>query len=223
MARSGVPLGIALTLTASVVTLTPVGCSTHQHSVGILPAAEWIIMLAPDSGGQAADVARPDLRDELLAMSEADQVARKRGMRSGSVVSDAAGTSVGDVDKRNLARMKELVDTYGWPTRTMVGYDGNHAAWLLVQHGDRDVVFQRRCLDLMKKLVDQGEVSSGDVAYLTDRVLVNEGKLQIYATQGSMVDGRWQPRSMIDPDNVDKRRTEVGLSTLKEYRELMHT
>lgn len=209
--------------TIAILLSCPLGCTTNRKTVATLSGDGPVITRTPDAGGEAVDVPRPDLRSELLAMMEVDQVARKKGMRKGGAVGDAGRVNVGDIDKRNLVRMKELVETYGWPTRSMVGNDGAHAAWLLVQHADRDAAFQRRCLDLMKALVDKGEVSRGDVAYLTDRVLVNEDKPQIYATQGRMVDGTWQPRPMIDPPNVDKRRIEAGLSTLKEYREMMRT
>ena len=105
----------------------------------------------------------------------------------------------------------------------MVGDDGAQAAWLLVQHADGDVAFQRRCLSLMEALVDTGAVFAGNVAYLTDRVLVNEGKPQIYATQFRTVDGKSEPLPMIEPDRVDQRRATMGLQPLNEYRKLMET
>ena len=117
--------------------------------------------------------------------------------------------------------MKEFVDAYGWPTVDMVASDGTRAAWLLVQHADHDVAFQRQCLDHMKKLVDSKQVYASDVAYLTDRVKVNEGKPQVYGTQFHMVENELVPRRMIDPSNVDKRRASMGLGTLEDYRKMM--
>lgn len=61
------------------------------------------------------------------------------------------------------------------------------------------------------------QVSQKNVAYLTDRVLLAEGKKQIYGTQFSLVDGAWQVRPLEDEANVDKRRAEIGLSTMAEY------
>ena len=97
-----------------------------------------------------------------------------------------------NVDERHTARMKEIVKQHGWPTNSMVGSDGATAAWLLVQHADHDPKFQRHCLELMKK-VPAGEVSTVDLAYLTDRVLVNEGKKQLYGTQFWMQNGKPGP------------------------------
>jgi hypothetical protein len=44
----------------------------------------------------------------------------------------------------------------------------------------------------------------------------------VYGTQMTMVDGEYEPRDLRDPDTVDERRAAVGLSTMAEYRRLMH-
>jgi hypothetical protein len=54
-------------------------------------------------------------------------------------------------------------------------------------------------------------------AYLTDRVLLHEGKPQEYGTQAIARDGRFEPRKLRDPDHVDQRRASVGLGSLAEY------
>ena len=126
------------------------------------------------------------------------------------------------VDHRNAARMKEIVEKHGWPTRSMVADDGARCAWLLVQDGDHAVAFQSKCLKLMLSHKMNEQVFLVDLAYLTDRVLVNESKPQVYGTQLHIADGKHQPRPIRDPDNVDKRRPAMGMSTLKEYTETMH-
>lgn len=74
------------------------------------------------------------------------------------------------MDRDNTRWLDELVQRQGWPTRSVVGEKAAQAAWLLVQHGDQDPAWQRRCLDLMHAVPNDG-VSPADVAYLTDRVL----------------------------------------------------
>lgn len=128
-----------------------------------------------------------------------------------------------EVDKRNTKRMKAIVAKYGWPTKRMVGGDGARAAWLLVQHADHAVAFQRQCLTRLLKHKDTGQVSDQDIAYLTDRVRVNEGKPQTYGTQFHVFEGVRQPRPIHDPDDVEKRRKSMGLPTLKEYTDFMNT
>lgn len=127
------------------------------------------------------------------------------------------------VDHRNAVRMKEIVEKHGWPTRSMVADDGTRCAWLLVQHGDHAVAFQRKCLELMRSHSKNEQVFLVDLAYLTDRVLVNENKPQVYGTQFHATGGKQQPRPIRDSENVGKRREAMGMSTLKEYTETMHT
>lgn len=124
--------------------------------------------------------------------------------------------SVERIDRENTVRLGTLVEKHGWPTSTLVGKDGSNAAWLLVQHADANPKFQRKCLDLMTKL-PRSEVSPIDRAYLTDRVLLAEGKKQIYGTQFTYSNGKWEPYPLKDATDVDKRRREVGLQPLAEY------
>lgn len=63
----------------------------------------------------------------------------------------------------------------------------------------------------------RGEATSTEQAYLTDRVLTNEGKPQVYGTQLIARDGRWVPRKLRDPDSVEAARAAAGLVPLAEY------
>jgi len=114
--------------------------------------------------------------------------------------------------------MKEIVAKVGWPTISKVGEVASNKAWLLVQHADHDVEFQKQCLELMKA-VPEGEVTKRQVAYLEDRVAVNEKRPQTYGTQFWEHGDIYEPRPMIDPDHVDERRVAIGMETLEEYRE----
>lgn len=191
---------------------------------------------AGDDQSKGAAVKEPQLRGELLRRVEVDQEARSelvKWMNEHPSLGDGQGNASGlkdtqqaafqkiaqrvkKVDEENTKWLQEVIQTKGWPTVSGVGKDGAHAAWLLVQHADDDPQFQRKCLDLMKK-VPEGEVSGTDLAYLTDRVLLAEGKKQLYGTQFTLVDGQWTPRPLEDETQVDKRRAEVGLPPLSEY------
>ena len=130
----------------------------------------------------------------------------------------AAAERVRAVDAANTAQMKRIIAERGWPGRSLVGDDGAQAAWLLVQHADHDLAFQRACLELLGQAVQTGEADPSHHAYLTDRVLLAEGNQQRYGTQFRLVAGSWQPRPLIDPDRVDERRRQVGLEPLADYR-----
>jgi hypothetical protein len=54
--------------------------------------------------------------------------------------------------------MKEIVKRYGWPGPELVGADGAHAAFLLVQHSP-DLAFQQAMLPLVRRSYESGKLS----------------------------------------------------------------
>ncbi len=122
------------------------------------------------------------------------------------------------LDRRNAERLKEIIADIGWPTISKVGANASQCAWLLVQHADHDVEFQRRCLALMYEAGE--EVRRDLVARLEDRVRINEGRPQLYATHIAIDESGEIVQPMIeDPDRVDARRANIGLEPLEEYIE----
>ncbi|WP_192158614.1 DUF6624 domain-containing protein [Rhodanobacter sp. 7MK24] len=160
----------------------------------------------------------PELRAGLLKMGDADQKARNAVIADGYKHQELAKTVLA-VDARNLPRIKQIDTVQGFPTPVQVGNDGVQAAFILVQHADRDPAFQAHVLDELKSRPDQGGVGAQDYALLTDRVLLAQHKLQRYGTQFTATDGKtqMQPRPMEDPANADKRRTAIGLPPLADY------
>lgn len=148
-----------------------------------------------------------ELRADLLRRVATDQEARH--------ALDAEAMAA--ADGQNLPWLRQVIADVGWPGKSLVGTDGAHAAWLLAQHVDSDPAFQRRCLDLLTAAAERGEATIVQQAYLTDRVLLHEGKPQEYGTQAIARDGRFEPRKLRDPDHVDQRRASVGLDSLAEY------
>lgn len=157
------------------------------------------------------------LRAELKRMAREDQETREELLRAGELPQDGYAVRMRRVHERNNSRMREIVAQYGWPGRSVVGADGCEAAWLVVQHAVLEPEFQRECLALLERAAASGEAQGWQLAYLTDRVLMYEGKAQIYGTQhvpGAC--GKSVPYTIADPENVDARRRAVGLSSLAE-------
>jgi hypothetical protein len=166
-----------------------------------------------DTEGMALDA---ELRAELLHRVERDQAARQ-GIAGGAEATAAAFKAMAEVDGENLPWLKQVVADTGWPGESIVGRDGAHAAWLLVQHADSDPAFQRRCLDLLTTATERGDATKSQVAYLTDRVLLHEGQPQEFGTQTIARQGQWAPRRLRNPDGVDERRAAMSLGPLADY------
>ena len=163
--------------------------------------------------GSHPDGMSQGLRAELLRRAERDQAARRLPLH-GEGAEDIE--TVARVDAENLPWFKEVVAEIGWPGRSAVGEDGAEAAWLLAQHADTNPGFQRQCLDLLAVAADQGEATRVQVAYLTDRVLLAEGKPQEFGTQVTARSGQWVPCQLRDPGSVDQRRAAMSLGPLAE-------
>jgi hypothetical protein len=188
-----------------------------------LPRATPATFLATPSAA-APPVADPALREELLKREEEDQAIRNELISKGVEQPDKSILArMTEIDAANTERMKAIVQQHGWPSRKLVGSDGAHAAFLLVQHADP--AFQKEMLPLVEKAYKSGSLSGQSYALLLDRVLVREGKPQMYGTQAKPFeewkDGQVAAMPIEDEANVDKRRAEVGLPPLSEYLKMM--
>lgn len=165
-------------------------------------------------------VTNPALRQELLQRVEQDQAIRSELIKTGMEHPDQSIlTRMKAIDTSNTERMRAIVRQYGWPGPRLVGRDGTEAAFLLVQHADH--TFQKEVLPLVEKAYKRGELSGQSYALLLDRVLVGEGKKQVYGTQAKLKGGEFVPDPIEEEGNVDKRRAEVGLPPLAEYLEVL--
>jgi hypothetical protein len=119
-----------------------------------------------------------------------------------------------ELHRRNAERLNEIMDVVGWPVCRLIGA----ASWapiLVLQHaiGSPDVM--RRGLGLLKEAERRGEVDAKAVAMLEDRILVLEGKPQLYGTQFGWDDnGILNPLPIANPDDVETRCSAVGLAPL---------
>ena len=164
--------------------------------------------------------ANPALRQELLNRLQQDQAIRNELISKGIQQPDKAVLArMQAIDSENTGRMKEIIKQYGWPGPDLVGEDGTDAAFWLVQHADHE--FQKHALPLARRAYKSHKLSGPNYALLLDRVLVGDGKPQVYGTQAKPID-HWKGHEPVlqpieDERNVDKRRAEVGLPPLADY------
>lgn len=155
-----------------------------------------------------------EISQNINEMYEADQAMRERAHRNGGVIETEEDETL---DARNTEQVKLIIQEIGWPQKSIFGKSIPLRVWLLVQHADHDVAFQEHCLELMKALPKE-EIDEINMAYLEDRILVNQGKPQIWGTQFFGKGDNYGPRPIQDPATVDERRLAIGLDTLAEYK-----
>lgn len=163
------------------------------------------------------------LQKELLDIYADDQGIRGDFMKiykdpnSNKKKIDSIGKIMGQKDSINLIKVIKILDEKGWVGKDVVGAQANQTLFLVIQHSD--LKYQQKYLPMMREAVKKGNANPANLAYLEDRIALREGRRQIYGSQSSKnkIDNKWHISPMIDPDNVDKRRAEVGLGTMKEY------
>ncbi len=120
-------------------------------------------------------------------------------------------------DSLNTVTVKHVLDTYGWLGTKAIGKKGNTALFLVIQHAD--IKDQEKYLPIMREAVQKGDAEAADLALLEDRVLLRNGKKQIYGSQvyTDPKTGKNCFSPIEDVDHVDERRASVGLGPLSEY------
>ncbi len=121
------------------------------------------------------------------------------------------------IDEKNIARLQEIIAEYGWPGKSLVGRKAASAAFLVLQHAGYD--YQKQYLPLVRGAFLDGELDGQYLALLEDRVLMREGKKQIYGTQltRNQETDQLELYPIEDEINVDQRREEMGMIPLVEY------
>jgi len=160
-----------------------------------------------------------DLRRRLLALADSDQMVRTSAGMQDSLGDAGFRRRMIARDSASDAVLRGIVAARGWPTRSLVGIEGAHAAWLLLQH---DSAYQAELLPRLE--AEPGnEIAPADLAMLEDRVRVTTGRPQRYGSQlDAIVEGQPLRYSPIeDPAGVEARRASVGLPPLRVYSCMM--
>jgi hypothetical protein len=125
--------------------------------------------------------------------------------------------TINEKDSINLIVIKNILDKRGWLGANIIGELGNITLFAVIQHSDLET--QVKYLPMMREAVKKGNADASSLAMLEDRVAVRQGNRQIYGSQiaADQDTGEYYVSPLIDPENVDKRRAEVGLGTLSDY------
>lgn len=114
----------------------------------------------------------------------------------------------------NERKVKEILEKYGWPTKEMAGEHGNWTICNVIQHSDNKV--RIHYLPMMRQAVKEKKLEPRFLVRAEDRIATERGELQIYG--GQM---KYYPETksfnlwpVFEPENIDTRRTEIGLDSI---------
>lgn len=144
-----------------------------------------------------------------------NEVEKKYGWKSDEI--KAHWKIILEKDSINLIKVRKILDERGWLGADVIGNQGNLTLFLVIQHSDIET--QEKYLPMMREAVNKGNARASSLALLEDRVALRKGEKQIYGSQigRDQETGEYYVLPLIAPDNVDKRRADVGLGTIQDY------
>lgn len=151
------------------------------------------------------------LANYIHKLVEVDQGSRKLNFKGPGSVKGFPNYLVYAIDAVHNYYLHKIIDRYGFPTTKLIGKKSIRDFWILVQHQDFDLELQKECL---KKC----DFALKEKALLTDRVLVNSNKKQLYGTQFHRdQSGKLVPRPIKDKRNLNIRRKKAGFDSFESY------
>ncbi len=117
-------------------------------------------------------------------------------------------------DHRNQELVISIIEKCGMPTLNEVTQKQMNAIWLGIQHTTKE--HRKKYFPLIEKAVENGDLSKQQYALMKDRILMDDGKPQIYGSQ--IKNGKLY--KLENPKTVNERRKEMGMGTIEEYLQL---
>lgn len=165
----------------------------------------------------ARELFRMIIRDQ--GFMYAGNIERRKYMANGGYFSTPAIFPVLAMEEENRMenekKLLELLDQYGWPTASEVTEYAAAGAALIINHTTYEL--RSKYFPMLEEAFQKGEAQPLRYAKMRDRLLVEEGKEQLYGTQIRMDGLERAPYPIQDPEQVDKRRADIGLGPLKPY------
>lgn len=159
------------------------------------------------------------LHEEIIKMKEVDLSFRDSLLKRGSLY-EGYDEEMETIHLQNAKRLDEIIQSYGWPGKSLVGKDGADAAFLIAQHAISSPQLQRSFLKSLSEAVNKGEATKLQEACLQDRILYNEGKPQRF---GMLFDWNENGQLSTELDSIElanERRKKLGLKTVQEATEI---
>ncbi|MBT8261918.1 MAG: DoxX family protein [Bacteroidia bacterium] len=148
--------------------------------------------------------------------AERAEAAKQAGFEEEDYSMETLWARQSKIDSTNMEFIAGILDTNGYPGKSMVD-TANKAAWYVLQHNPDRI---EEYLPMIKTAGEEGELPFNLVAMMEDRYLMGKGEPQIYGTQGMSYDDErgnliWP---ISDPENVNERREQAGFdNTIEEY------
>ena len=187
-----------------------------------------VLACSPSSNQLAINL---DLKIELDSIFQLDQSLRRelsqlsQNSEQNAVAIDSLWKEIRRIDARNLLRIKQIIHSHGYPGKSLVGEESSDVAFFVLQHSPADVMESYK--DVIFQAGREGELDLKRVAMFHDRLLMHDGKQQLYGTQlkevrlyDSILGAHRTVKGLYpiyDFDGMDRRRDSMGLEPFEDF------
>lgn len=160
------------------------------------------------------------LQKELQEIYDIDQKIRNinwDSINADPALQNAFALKMQKTDSSNQSRILPILEQYGWLPKSKIGEKASSAIYLVIQHSNLETI--EKYLPQMEKLARKGEANARSAAIMRDRLLMFQGKKQLYGTQASnwvRDDGSMVIWPIANVKEVNKLRMKVGFNTTVE-------
>lgn len=176
-----------------------------------------LVLILPSALQAQTNVPYDSLRLELEGMYERDQGIRAKVSTTQPEEMNALFAEIHDIDSVNQIQVSAILSKYGWLPQSKVGEKATDALFYVVQHARSAMMAEY--LPALKKSAQEGEAKKHFPAMMEDRLLMFQGKKQLYGTQATSMlreDGSMVIWPVKGSKKVNKRRKEAGFTTTVE-------
>jgi hypothetical protein len=139
----------------------------------------------------------------LQGVFESDQRVRTQSVPFKEVVK---------VNHENLEIVVSYLEKCGMPTLAEVSNKQLGAIWLVLQHSIHPK-YTKKYFPYIEEAVKNGDLKKEQYALMKDRILMNEGKPQIYGSQIK----KEKLYKLAEPEKVNSRRKEMNMEPIEDY------
>jgi hypothetical protein len=112
---------------------------------------------------------------------------------------------------KNQEMVISIIENCGMPSSKEVSEKNMFTIWLILQHSGKK--YRKKYFPQIEKAVNNGDLQKEQYALMKDRILMDEGKPQIYGTQ--IKNGKLY--KLESPETVNERRKEMGMEPIETY------